>query len=267
MQSDDKIIIAGNSVSDGFSYFKISRFNNDGSIDNTFNNTGSVLTYPGGAYARISNIAIKGNNLYAAGYGIFPGRTGIITKYRLCNAPEILPLKIINFTGKLQNNITALNWEVENQQKLSYFIVEKSSDSIHFNSIEKVAAKHNSIVTAAYATTDNNPFNGTNFYRLKLKNTDSTFSYSHLINVEMVNFNHLLNISPNPAKNTLKLTSNGNYQQAILQIIDNNGLKIKEIKATLNGTTTINIEALPIGIYNLKILTKTGIRILKFVKV
>ena len=266
VQSDGKIIIAGNTVSDGISYFKISRFNQDGSIDKTFNNTGSVLTYPGGAYARISSIAIQGNNLYAVGFAIFPGRTGVIAKYRLCNAPEILPLKI-NFEGKLQNNKTALKWQVQNQHQLKYFTIEKSRDAINFNPIENIVA-NNSTITSAYSTIDNNPFAGANFYRLKLKNADSSFTYSSLVNVNLSSINLSVKISPNPATNRLIVIASGENEKATIKIFDIYGRKHKAFEVSLNSSTPISIDinALPSGIYSLQLIKKSTTEIIPFVK-
>ena len=265
LQKDGKIIIAGNTVVDGQTLFKIARFNSDGSVDKTFNNTGSVTTYPNGAYANIASIAIQDNNLYAVGYAFFPGYSGIIAKYRLCNAPEVLPMKI-SFEGQLQSNKIALKWQVQNPQQLKYFTIEKSRDSLHFNSIGNVAAKNSSSLIAAYSTMDNAPYAGANFYRLRLKNADSTATYSQLVKVNLLNSNPGFKIFPNPVKNILMVTSDGVSEITTLQIFDNTGEKRKEIITTLNGAASINISTLPAGIYNLKIKTKTDSHIIKFIK-
>ena len=267
LQNDGKIIIAGNSIVDGQTLFKIARFNSDGSVDKTFNNTGSVATYPNGAYANITSIAIQGNNLYAVGYASFPGTSGVIAKYRLCNAPEILPLKI-NFEGQLQNNKTSLQWQVQNQQNLKYFIVEKSKDSINFSAIENVAAKNNNSIETAYSTTDNSPYTGANFYRLKLKKLDSTFTYSQLVNVNVANTNLSLKLTPNPAKSRLMVTTGGANEKATIKIFDNFGRKYKEIEVSINNNATISIDidALPNGIYSLQLIKKSTTEIISFVK-
>ena len=263
LQKDGKIIIAGNSVVDGQKLFKIARFNSDGSVDKTFNNTGSITTYPNGAFANIASIAIQGNNLYAVGSAFYPSTSGVIAKYRLCNAPEVLPMKII-FDGQLKSNKIALKWQVQNPQQLKYFTVEKSGDSIHFSLIKNIAAINT--VTSAYSTVDNTPYPGTNFYRLKLKNADSTVTYSQLIKVNLLNSNTGFKIFPNPVKNMLMITSDGVGEMTTLQFFDNTGMKRKEIIATLNADNNINISGLPAGIYNLKISTKADTHIIKFIK-
>ena len=265
LQKDGKIIIAGHSIVDGQQLFKIARFNSDGSVDKTFNNTGSVTTYPNGAFANIASIAIQGNNLYAVGSALYPSSSGVIAKYRLCNAPEVLPMKI-SFEGQLQSNKVALKWQVQNPQQLKYFTIEKSRDSLHFNSIGNVAAKNSSSLIAAYSSIDNAPYAGANFYRLRLKYADSTAAYSQLVKVNLLNNNPGFKISPNPVKNILMVTSDGVSEITTLQIFDNTGVQRKEIITTLNGAASINISTLPAGIYNLKIKTKTDSHIIKFIK-
>ena len=267
LQKDGKIIIAGNSVVEGQTLFKIARFNSDGSVDKTFNNTGSVTTYPKGAYANIASIAIQDNALYAVGYASFPGTSGVIAKYRLCNALEVLPVKII-FEGRLQNNKTALNWQVQNQQNIKYFIVEKSKDSINFAGIENVLPINNSSIKAAYFTIDNSPFYGNNFYRLKLMKIDSTFIYSQLVNINFASTNLSLKISPNPAKGRLMVKTIGTNEKATIKIFDIYGRKYKDVEISVNNNAfiSINIHALPKGIYSLQLIKKSTTETISFIK-
>lgn len=266
VQSDGKIIMAGNAINDGLSFFRIVRLNGDGTIDKTFNNTGSTKTYVGGADAIITDIAIQGNNLYAAGYALFPGSKGIIAKYLLCSTANLSPMKVISFEGHLQNDRTSLNWQVQYQKHLSYFSLEKSSDSVHFTFLENIAVNY--INTSAYTTIDNNPFTGANFYRLKLKNIDSSYSYSKIVTVNFTNENRIFKLSPNPAKNKLIVTTSGENENAILQIFDIFGRKFKEVKVSINGNTIISVDvsALPDGIYNLKLIKKSVTNYTNFIK-
>lgn len=266
VQTDGKIIMTGNTFIDGQSLFKIARFNPDGTSDLTFNNTGNITSYVGGEDASIYGAEITGNSLYVVGTANYPGNSAVVAKYRLTSAPEILPLKI-NFEGQVQNNKTALQWQVENQQKIKYFTVEKSRDSVKFLVIENIAAKNNNLI-AAYTTVDNTPFTGNNFYRLKLKNTDSSVTYSSIVNVNFINTNINLKISPNPATSRLIVSTHGENEKATIKIFDIFGRKFKELKVLINGNTVIpvDINALPKGVYTLQLLKKSATETSTFVK-
>jgi uncharacterized delta-60 repeat protein len=69
IQSDGKIVVAGNSFDGSKDDFALARFNADGSIDNTFNGNGFVLTSIGTVGAAINSIAIQSDgSIFAAGY-------------------------------------------------------------------------------------------------------------------------------------------------------------------------------------------------------
>ncbi len=68
--------------------------------------------------------------------------------------------------------------------------------------------------------------------------------------------------------NILFLQANGNSQDAIVQIIDESGRKIKEMKVYINGQTSfaIDISNLPAGPYNLIFHSKEKTELQAFIK-
>ena len=75
-------------------------------------------------------------------------------------------------------------------------------------------------------------------------------------------------ISPNPAKDNIKLQATGQNQTATLQISDALGKTIKQQKIHLDGTTifSINIHNLPPGKYYATLLTDDTKQVAGFVK-
>ena len=266
IQNDNKIILAGYSFTSGRDVFTIARFTTDGTVDSTFNNNGKVVTAASGANSRIESISIFGSNLYAAGYGQYPGTFGVVAKYLLCTKEDILPMKFISFKAELKNKKVSLIWQVENQKKLSGFVVERSSDAINFISIGYVAGKLNSRSKNDYSIDDKQPLKGINYYRIKVIETNKAYAYSKLVNVNIGDDEFTIKIYPNPAKNRLLITTMGENEKSTIQIINNNGMKVLEILTTLNPSTSIDIYTLPKGIYNLQIKTKTNTRVIKVVK-
>jgi uncharacterized delta-60 repeat protein len=70
LQSDGKIIAAGEAILLGVNLFALARFNRDGSLDATFGSGGKVLSGFGGRGSRITSLGIqRDGKIVAAGYG------------------------------------------------------------------------------------------------------------------------------------------------------------------------------------------------------
>lgn len=75
VQSDGKIIVAGDRLGDTVRGFGLARFNPDGSLDNSFDGDGRVVTDVGSSIYRLTAIAIQPDGkIVAAGY-VFTGAT------------------------------------------------------------------------------------------------------------------------------------------------------------------------------------------------
>ena len=266
IQNDNKIILAGSSYSGSNDDFAIVRFNANGGLDNTFSGDGIEITKASTAYNAIAAIALAGDNLYAVGYGQYPGNFGVVAKYLLASGGP-LPLTLTDFTGELKNKSVLLKWQTATEHNLSSFIVERSAGGNNFSPIATVAARGNSSTKINYSTLDPQPLQGTNFYRLQIFDTDGKFKYSKIVAVS-INQLFTLKIFPNPASNILFVQASGENEKARYQIIDAAGRKLKEGTVALNGNTSfsIYINTLPKGTYHLQLNTKGKIETRKFIK-
>ena len=223
------------------------RYNADGSLDNTFDGDGILITQASSAYDRIGGMALDDDKLYAAGFGQYPGNFGVLAKYILPSGA--LPVTMTDFTAELKNKSVLLQWQTASEHNLSGFIIERSADGINFSAIGNVAARGNSSTKINYSTYDREPLNGANFYRLKIVDTDGKFVYSKVVKVTITVQLFSLNIFPNPAANILFVHASGENEKATFQIIDATGKKLKEGEVTLNTNTSfsININSLSKG--------------------
>ncbi|MEO9005237.1 MAG: T9SS type A sorting domain-containing protein [Ginsengibacter sp.] len=176
-----------------------------------------------------------------------------------------IPLILVKFEAQLINQDVLLKWSTSSEQNNSYFDVERSADGNNFSSIGKVNATGNSSSTINYSLPDNDPAAGNNFYRLKMVDVDGKFTFCKIITVNIVE-GKSLRIYPNPARNTLFLHSSGIDANALFQILDLSGKKVKEQKLVLTGTTFVDISDLPKSVYKIIIKTKTNTEQLTFVK-
>jgi carboxypeptidase T len=179
---------------------------------------------------------------------------------------NLLPVSFISFSGNLlPAKKIGLNWEIVTDKSHAYFEVEKSADGRSFNSIGRVTTG------AHYDFTDNTPFIGNNYYRIKAIDVDGKTTLSKVINIPYSAGKAGVVIYPNPVTDLLQLRLNdrttGNVDINITDVhgrvvytatdVENNGNEIK-----------INTHSFLPQVYILKVTGKQGsiISIEKFMK-
>lgn len=103
----------------------------------------------------------------------------LLALYNPATYGSALPLKLLSFTGRLNNGKTELNWKTANEINTKHFEIERSSDGSHFAkiAIEKALGRGSN----NYNTIDGKPLTGNNYYRLKMVDNDGKFEYSTVI--------------------------------------------------------------------------------------
>lgn len=175
-----------------------------------------------------------------------------------------LPVTLQWFTATKANKGGLLNWQTATEVNSDYFMVERSNGDENFTTISKVYAKGNSTQKQDYNFTDNTPFNGINYYRLKQVDKDGKYAYSV---TRVINFLKDIGISvyPNPAKDVLVvhgLPATGNTQIAIFSLA---GSKIATGIAA-GENYTVNIKNLAAGTYYVKVESGRKVTTIKFIK-
>src|SRR5207253_2044271 len=116
----------------------------DGMVDQ-FDNVDINTLAPGSEYLNVTNSQM------AAGGGwdgpVPSGSTVQLVRSlqvgdRDWRSTEILPLRIVSFTGTLQNNVAQLQWRVQNEQEVDHYLLERSKDAVSFEAITQVKAKN-----------------------------------------------------------------------------------------------------------------------------
>lgn len=106
-----------------------------------------------------------------------------------------LPINLISFEGKKVENKTVLNWKTANEKNFSHFEIQRSANAKEFGFIGKVNAAN----AKYYSFTDLSPAKSINYYRLKMVDTDGSFTYSNIVAVEFKEDSYLA--VENPARN------------------------------------------------------------------
>lgn len=178
-----------------------------------------------------------------------------------------LPVSLLFFKAGKINNTVQLQWQTASEQNSDYFNIERSNDGVQFSSLARVAAAGNSHALKNYSSTDNNPLEGINFYRLKEVDLDGKFKFSKIVRVEMQNNNDEVHIYPNPATNNALLLLDKPAKKAVVNIFTAKGELIKRIFIP-DGLTkvTIDVTSLAKGNYTIRIVNHETEETLKMLK-
>jgi len=147
------------------------------------------------------------------------------------------PLKLVSFKGALTAEGSNLNWVSANEVNMKNFVVERSKDGRSYSALGTVEAKNRS--EATYAFLDKAPFDGVNYYRLKMTNTDGSFTYS---NIATINNRRSIQaeVFPNPAINSITVSHGKAVKGASIVITNTAGVQVKSY-TVLPGAIQSNI--------------------------
>jgi hypothetical protein len=166
---------------------------------------------------------------------------------------RILPVKINLFEVLKSNDKVIINWQTAQEINMYQFIVEKSTDGIHWKTLSSVNAFGNSNTERRYSAIDNLPSIGTNYYRLKSVSISGAFDYTQ---IKFVTFKEAirLSIAPNPASTFTVVNLDSKYiGKKSIQFVDAKGVVVKMV-STLSNSININSADLQKGIYVVKVV-------------
>lgn len=171
----------------------------------------------------------------------------------------VVPVKWLSFSAVLQNGKTILNWSLAAEESNKEFIIERSTDGVHWTQIFAVDSKGNSSLQSNYNGIDPEPVTGINFYRIKQLDMDGRFTYSATVNVKVSSNKASFVIYPNPAHDAInyELLNGGNRVVTNLQLKAADGKLLKHLHVN-NNRGSFSVQDLPAGIYVLTIKDNAG---------
>ena len=182
-----------------------------------------------------------------------------------------LPIELLSFNGKLQNENVRLNWSTSFEQNSKGFEIEKSLDGINFRKIGFIAGAGNSNSTRNYSFTDPQRAVEFNYYRLKLVDIDNTFDYSDVVLVKNAFGKQDVYLAGNPITNSINIQfAKTPIGKVSVSIYDMKGSKVYD--ATYNNYTQTSLQInttnklLAHGVYSVKVETGGKIYNLKAIK-
>lgn len=194
---------------------------------------------------------------YGNGY-LFTASFSGFSKFFLSEKDVVIPVKLINFTGTIQNTSALLSWKTASEQNTAYFEVQKSKDGTNnFISIGRVAAAGNSNTIREYSLTDNN-LAAVNYYRLKITDKDGKTDFSNTL---LLRYNHdgqRMVVLGNPFRDEFKLQFLSTPVGPVrVELYATSGAKLFSKVFASSNLVEVKMEGnrLPKGTYFLKVFT------------
>jgi hypothetical protein len=199
------------------------------------------------------NLNATANIQINAKLNVGSGGTGTLyfDAIELSNAP--LPVELLSFKATPLSKTVQLDWKTASEKDASHFDIERSLDGKTFVAIGKTKANGTSLALNTYTFADENPSNGLSYYRLRQVDFDGTTAFSPTVSVSR-NGKGKLVFAPNPAKDNITITLEGNDKQAILTLYDLFGKAVLTKKMDGNSSN-LDISALSPSTYLLEVVS------------
>ncbi|MBK9212947.1 MAG: T9SS type A sorting domain-containing protein [Saprospiraceae bacterium] len=201
-----------------------------GFFGNSSPRTSTLLVYDGtGANTTISNYFSSSVN-YSPGSSPAPGNGGFISpdgtwvNDQGCvplAATLIFPLELIGFNVKVvSKNEAILTWQTANEVELDGFEIQRSYDGILFETIGFREARGIPLNKTNYVFSDKIPLKTIQYYRLKMKDLNGSFTYSP-IKILSVNIGESVKIFPTLVDDKINLSFDQNTSNEVsILVID-----------------------------------------------
>lgn len=177
-----------------------------------------------------------------------------------------LPIQLVDFTAKNIQGKTMLNWDVTENSTVNYFEIEKSSDGNYFTKAGTVLANEGIASSAgiAYTYTDNTPFTGSSYYRLKMIDLSGEVTYSKQVQVRNVTASRGISVYPTITQGNISVFSGEKLTKATFVLVDMTGRKIYskyigDVNAGFVIPVSIPASIITKGMYLLQIINNNSI--------
>ncbi len=168
-----------------------------------------------------------------------------------------LPVTLVDFNISNQpsdwgNESVHLNWQTTFEKDADYFDVEKSNTGKSWEAIGRVKPGTDGM-GGKYSFIDPKPFNGNNYYRLKMVDTDDAFAYS---GIKSIHIKWPVSLYPNPVSETLNISLPDWSDIRSVKLLNGTGKQVYESNS--KHENSINVSKFPSGIYLLNIYRGNG---------
>ncbi len=170
--------------------------------------------------------------------------TGALNDLWLLGGGSTVPVTLLNISAQLVQKNALIVWQTSQEINTSDFIIERSADGVIFFPIGSVEAAGNSSAMKKYSFTDQQPLQGTSFYRVKMADIDGNAKYTSIVKINTGVLKNTISVFPNPVTRltTINLTADAASQLQFI-LYDYKGSLIDKKKISLlAGTNSFSID-------------------------
>jgi len=215
----------------------------------------------------VGGITSTAPNIFFVNTGSESVASNLVYKVILIKSSPV-PALLLDFNGHKSGQNIQLNWKTTNEQMLLMYQLEHSIDGRHFIQVSEMQPIGNPGGTNTYTYTHGKPVLGTNYYRLKIVDTDGAFTLSNVVRVVLNASKKSIKIYPNPASDVIHVefpdSGTGDLRVTIRQL---NGALILDQKKNFAGQILyLHIGNIEPGVYEIQFNLNHQIYQERFVK-
>ncbi len=163
-----------------------------------------------------------------------------------------LPIVLLSFEGRAQNNKVELKWITAAEINNDYFTIERSTDGYWFEEITHIQGAGTTSQSKTYSYNDTDPVAGVAYYRLKQTDFNGAYEYAEIITVKTSLSSQAddYRVFPNPSQGNFNIMSNRDKATEI-RIFDMQGRQMFTGNLEANGISRFELPQLQQGIYTI----------------
>lgn len=180
--------------------------------------------------------------------------------YQVISSEFALAIELLQFNAIVtkEKNVL-LSWKAIVDEQASGFELQRSKGGTNWEKIAWIEKASTNL--SDYTYTDNNPFEGLSYYRLKMVDKDGSSRYSYVRNVILDQLIRKIRVLPNPVTSGSVVNFNSaSFESAVVSIRTFNGQLLKSEKVNLSkGENNIPLNMPPSskGFYIVELKTET----------
>lgn len=174
-----------------------------------------------------------------------------------------MPVNLVSFDLKRAEHATVLYWRTSEEKNSDFFEIQQSEDAKKWNILGKINAANESNSRKDYSFDDAAERYGTQYYRLRMVDTDGSFAYSKIQSIRLGS-GGLVNAYPNPVVDKLLIGSKEALSS--VKMTDLTGRQFMELLKPKPGQE-VSLKNYPAGTYLVKVGTASGAtQVIKIIK-
>jgi hypothetical protein len=169
-----------------------------------------------------------------------------------------LPVELTDFDAELCDDYVCVKWQTASEKENNHFELDRSQDVMAWQNLTTVKGKGTALYNSSYDFTDEQPFHGVSYYRLKQVDDNGAFKYAPVISINNQAVKETVKIFPNPANDVIQ--TNTDLRQMNYKLIGINGEDLTRLLVPdpSDEEMKFNCASVPEGFYILHVYDNTG---------